>query len=80
MRSYWAYGKFYVAAALDDLETVMSEEKPFCIMITHGLKSAQVRVESLLYTETRVRADKSIEYWEDELQPMNDRNERYIAL
>lgn len=52
MRSYWAYKTIYVAAALGDLETVMSDEKPFCVMIIHGLKSTQARVESLLYTET----------------------------
>lgn len=58
----------------------MSEEKPFWIMITHGLKGAQLRVESLLYTEIPGRGqDKSIEYWRDELQPMNDRDERFIA-
>lgn len=79
MRSYWAYKTFYVAAALDDLDTVMSDERPFCIMITHGLKSAK-HASTLCFTQKlKEGGDESIEYWEDDIQPMRDCDVRFIA-
>lgn len=52
--------KFYFAAALDDLETVLSEEKPFCIMITWAEKYPSTNRVSALH-RSPWGADKSIE-------------------